>query len=199
MGDGEETNAHQHPAGRPNIREQVLGIGLERDRAKPATCAAERRRDEQVDHAGDDGDEESQADLFHRLRIHQALDSDIGDAPRGDDDKRTFEPTGEVFGLRVTVGVDLVGGAGGDRGAQMPPAAATRLTADSAASEKRPTERVRAKAPNLSAMVISAAPSDSHMYDRAERPFCRIAIAHPACRNVVRKCGEKWSTQRTLA
>ncbi len=47
--------------------------------------------------------------------MQQALDRYVGDAGGGDDDQRALQPTGEIFGFGMAVGMHVVGGPRGHR------------------------------------------------------------------------------------
>jgi hypothetical protein len=94
--------------------------------------------------------------------MQQAIDGGHGDRHGGEEDQGALDAGREVLGLRMPIGMLLVGrlcrqpqcGQGDDRGDE--------VTTDSAASESSPTEPVSSQASVLSEMVATAAAMDSH-------------------------------------
>jgi hypothetical protein len=79
----------------------------------------------------------------------------------GDEDQAALDRRREVLGLAVTEVVTEVRRSAARRTAHKPTRAATRFTTDSMASERKPTEPVTAAAEAFSAMVTTAAATES--------------------------------------
>jgi hypothetical protein len=101
------------PGRGPDVGEQVLAVGLDRDGAVAPPGAHEQQAHRQVDGGRDDRDGQPDADVREGLRIEQPLDGGRGDRQGGDEDQRALDAGREVLGLRVPVRVLLVGGLGG--------------------------------------------------------------------------------------
>ena len=110
------TRAHaDHHTGRgPDVGQQVMRVGLQRDRVVALRGPQQDQGDAQVDERGDDRDAQPQADLLQRPRMEEPVDRRHRDADGGDHDERALDPAGEVLRLAVAVGVVLVGRPGGD-------------------------------------------------------------------------------------
>jgi hypothetical protein len=68
---GEVHQAHSgnHPGGRPDIREQMVPVGLERDAAMLAADTHQEQRRGQVDGRGDEGQSQAEERRLQRLRL----------------------------------------------------------------------------------------------------------------------------------
>jgi hypothetical protein len=109
-----EPDAGKHADTGPDIGEQMMRVGFERDGIVFASGAQHEQRDDQIYDGGGEGDGEADAQFLQRLGRDQAQGGGHGDADGGDEDQAAFEAAGKVFGFAVTVRVVLVGGARGD-------------------------------------------------------------------------------------
>ena len=106
-----ENDAHR----RPDVGQQVVRVGLERDRVVGLRRAQQHQRHAEIDERRHDRDGQADADLLEWLRRQQALHGGDRDAHRGDQDQRAFDAAREVLRLAVPVRVVLVRRARGDR------------------------------------------------------------------------------------
>ena len=102
-GHGDRDHAHQHAGGGPDVGEQVVGVGLQRDRAVRARRAQQDERDAQVHQRRHHGDREAEAHLLECARMQEPVDRRDRDADRRDQDQRALHSRGKVLGLAVAV------------------------------------------------------------------------------------------------
>lgn len=97
----------------PDIGHQVLTIGFQHDRLMLLRDTQHRARQGQVDHGGDERDEETDADRFDRLRIQQPLDREPDDRDRRDQDKGALDGGGKKLDFPVPIVVAAIDWLGG--------------------------------------------------------------------------------------
>ena len=162
-GPGDERDAGDHAHGGPDVRQEVVGVGAQRDRAQAVARAQQedrRRSPLSGRRRGRDGDAEP--GVGDRPRMLPALQG------RRRRSRRPRPGSGTPRRRSRSIRPSCIRRRGprrraGRRGSGPSSAmtAATRLTTDSAASERKPTDPVSRHAAVFSAIVATAAAIDS--------------------------------------
>src|SRR3954466_11078143 len=107
-------DTHEHAGGGPDVGQEVVGIGFERDRLVPLARAQQDQTDAEVHQRGGDGDQQAEADVLEGPGADQPMHRGGADGAGGHEDQRAFDDAREVLRLVMAEGVLVVGRTGGD-------------------------------------------------------------------------------------
>ena len=109
------SDAHDDGDRGPDVRHEMVRVGLERDRLVPPARLEEHPRHAEVDDRRHGRNRQPQGRIADPDGMKEPLAGGDDDADRRDQDQRALEPAREVLRLRVTIGMIFVGGADGHR------------------------------------------------------------------------------------